>query len=106
MKGQTGGAMSMGIGVLHSKSGKQKLNVKSLTESKLVGNSDYLPYNLWMIMFMGVQGYVIIENLLYQDNYSTIHMLKKGRNLCTGNSRHAHIKFIFVKDRVENNKRR
>ena len=42
----------MGIGVLHIKNGKQKLNVKILTESELVGNSDYPPYNLWMIMSM------------------------------------------------------
>ena len=91
----------MGIGVLHAKSGKQKLNVKSLTEFELVGNSDYLPYNLWMIMFIGGQGYEIIDNLLCQDNQSTIRMLKNGRNLCTENSRHVHIRLFFVKDRVD-----
>ena len=40
MKSQTGGAILMGIGVLHAKCSKQKLNMKSSTEAELVGNSD------------------------------------------------------------------
>ena len=101
MRSQTGGAMSMGHGILHCKSGKQKLNVKSSTEAELVGTSDYLPYNLWLIMFMGQQGYPIKNNILYQDNQSEIRMLKNGRNSCTGNSRHVHIRYFFIKDRVD-----
>ena len=67
MKSQTGGAMSLGIGVLHANSNKQKLNVKSSTDTELVGNSEYIPYNLWLLMFMGEQGYTINDNVLYQD---------------------------------------
>ena len=93
--------MSLGVGVLHAKSGKQKLNVKSSTESELVGCSDYIPYNLWLLMFMHMQGYFIKDNVLYQDNQSTILMLKNGRNSCTGNSRHIHIRYFFVKDRID-----
>ena len=93
--------MSLGVGVLHAKSSKQKLNVKSSTEAELVGNSDYIPYNLWLLMFMSMQGYTIKNNVLYQDNQSTILMLKNGRNSCTGNSRHIHIRYFFVKDRVD-----
>ena len=101
MKSQTGGCMSLGMGVMHAKSGKQVLNVKSSTESELVGVSEYIPYNLWLLMFMCMQGYVIKNNVLYQDNKSTILMLKNGRNSCTGNSRHIHIRYFFVKDRVD-----
>ena len=71
MRSQTGGAMSMGVGVLHAKCGKQKLTVKSPTEAELVGNSDYVPYNIWLLMLMEIQGYVIRDNTLYQDNKST-----------------------------------
>ena len=39
MRSHTGGATSMGWGVLHSKSSKQKLNTKSSTEAELVGVS-------------------------------------------------------------------
>ena len=101
MKSQTGGAMSLGLGVLHGKSVKQKLNVKSSTEAELVGVSDYLPYNIWLMMFMSAQGYEIVDNTLYQDNQSTILMLKYGRNSCTCNSRHIHIRYFFVKDRAD-----
>ena len=101
MKSQTGGSMSMGVGVIHARTNKQKLNVKSSTEAELVGNSDYLPYNIWLLHFLAEQGYEIKDNVLYQDNQSTIRMLKNGRNSCTGNSRHIDIRHFFVKDRVD-----
>ena len=50
---------------------------------------------------MSAQGYEIVDNTLYQDNQSTIPMLKNGRNSCTGNSRHIHIRYFCVKDRVD-----
>ena len=65
MKSQTGGAMSLGVGVLHAKISKQKLNVKSCTETKLVGTSEYIHYDLWLLMFMGIQGYIIKDNVMY-----------------------------------------
>ena len=43
MKSYTRGAMYVGIGALHTKSNKQKLNVKSSTEAELVGSSEYIP---------------------------------------------------------------
>ena len=101
IKSQTGGAMSLGIGILHGKSSKQTLNVKSSTEAELVEVSDYLPYNIWLLIFLSEQGYILTDNILYQDNTSTILMLKNGRNSCTGNSRHTHIRYFFTKDRVD-----
>jgi len=59
MKGQTGGCIMMGDGVIHGRSNKQKLNTKSSTETELVGNSDYLPFALWMLYFYEQQGYKI-----------------------------------------------
>ena len=52
MKSQTGGFMSLETGAIHCRCAKQKLNPKSSTESELVGLSEYLPYNLWMRMFL------------------------------------------------------
>ena len=51
-KSHTGGEISMGTGLIHSKSSKQKLNVKSSTEAELVGTSDYMPYNVWVRFFL------------------------------------------------------
>ena len=43
--------MSMGLGMNHCKSGKEKLNTKSSTESEIVGMSAYVPYNLWIKIY-------------------------------------------------------
>ena len=51
MRSQTGGAMSFGYSILHGKSSKQKLNMKSSTEAELVGLSEYIPYNIFMLHF-------------------------------------------------------
>ena len=91
MRGHTGGIMSMGLGTLHCKSSKQKLNTRSTTESELVGVSEYLPYPLWQINFWKEQGYDVRNKLIYQDNESAIKMEVNGRNSCTGNSRHVDI---------------
>ena len=66
--------MSFGIGDLHTKSTKQKLNTKSSTEAELVGVSEYLPYHIWSINFLEHQGYRVEKKLLFQDNESTIKM--------------------------------
>lgn len=102
MKGHTGAASSFGIGVIGTKSTKQKLNTKSSTESELVGASEYLPYCIWYLNFLKEQGYPLDENIILQDNESAIRMERNGRNSCTGNSRHIHIRFFFIKDRIKN----
>ena len=91
----------MGVGILHGKCSKKRLNVKSSTEAYVVGVSEYIPYNIWLLLFMGEPGYVVKDNVLCQDNQSTLLMLKNGRNSCTGNSRHINIRYFFVKDRID-----
>ena len=101
MRGHTGGAISMGYGLIHARAGKQKINTKSSTESELVGVAEYIPYNLWILMFLEEQGYGIKDNVIYQDNKSAILMEQNGRNSCTGNSRHINIRYFFIKDRSD-----
>ena len=96
-----GGAMSMGTGILHGKSSSQKLNTKSTTESEVVGVGEYLPFDIWFLLFYEAQGHKIENNILYQDNESAIKMETNGRNSCTGNSRHIEIIYFRVKDRVD-----
>ena len=98
MRSHTGGTMSFGTRIIHSKSSKQKLNTKSSTEAELVGVSDYLPYNIWLMNFLKEQGYTLTKNVLYQDNQSAMKMELNGRNSCTGNSQHVDIRYFFVKD--------
>ena len=99
-RGHTGGCMSFGIGMIHCKASRQKLNTKSSTETEVVGFSDYVPYNIWIRNFLAYQGYPLKSNIVFQDNCSAILMEKNGRNSCTGNSRHIDIRYFFVTDRI------
>ena len=95
LKSHTGCTMSLGTGLVHTKSSKQKLNTKSSTEAEVVGTSDYVPYNVWLKNFMSVQGYEFNDNVLFQDNQSAIKMETNGRRSSTGNSRHIHIRYFL-----------
>ena len=71
--------MTMGRGALINVSRKKNLNLGSSTESELVSIADVLGIMRWSKYFMEVQGYTITNNLLYQDNNSTILLAEKGR---------------------------
>jgi hypothetical protein len=64
MKSHTGGAMSLGLGIIYGTSKRQKLNTKSSTESELVGTDDVMPQVLWTMYFLEAQGYKIDDNVL------------------------------------------
>jgi hypothetical protein len=43
MKSHTGGALSLGTGVVYITSKRQKMNTKSSTESEVVGTDNVMP---------------------------------------------------------------
>ena len=51
---------------------KQKLNTQSSTESELVGVDDMMPIVVWSRNFLMAQGYGVTQNILLQDNKSSI----------------------------------
>ena len=79
---------------------KQKLNTRSSTESELVGVDDMMPIIIWTRHFLLSQGYGIVENLLLQDNRSSILMERNGRASSSKRTRHINIRYFFVCDRV------
>ena len=100
MIGHTGGAISMGYGIIHGKLLKQNINMKISTESELVQMGKYVPYNIWFLTFLSAQGYGIYNNVIYQENQSAMRMEKNWRDLCTGKSMHINIRYFFVKYRI------
>ena len=40
---------------------QEKLSTQSSTEATLVGTSEYVPFNFWMVMLMGAKGYAVKE---------------------------------------------
>ena len=100
MRIHTCGAIPMGYSIIHVNDSKHKINVKSSTETELVGVSEYIPYNLWLKMFLEEQIYIITDNMIFQDNKIVILVETNGSNLCTGNLQHINVFYLFIKDRV------
>ena len=84
LKIHTGGCVSFGFRMVHYKSSKQNINTKCWPRENLVGVSDYVPYSIWIWLFMGAQGYDIKQNSLFQDNQITINMEKTVRRCALG----------------------
>ena len=79
---------------------KHRMNVANSTESELVSIADVLSMIMWCKYFMEAQGYTIENNILYQDNKSTI-LLDKHRGMSSGkNSKHIKHRFFLVTDKV------
>ncbi len=90
----------MGQGFPIVASSKQKLNMKSSTQSKLVGVNDMMSIMLWTCYFLLSQGYGIVENLLLQDNKSLILLERNGKALRGKRTRHVNIRYFFITDWV------
>lgn len=62
MRSHTGSCMSLGLGLVYSKSGKQTINAKSSTKGEVIGISDRLPQSIWAKYFLTAQGYYNFHN--------------------------------------------
>ena len=90
----------MGKGAIVDISIKQKMNVASSTELVLVSIADDLGMIVWCKYLMEAQSYTIENNILYQDNKSTI-LLTKNRRMSAGkNSKHIKNRFFLITDKV------
>ena len=90
----------MGRGFPIVTSTKQKLNTRSSTESELVGVDDMMPIVVWSRYFLMAQGYGVTQNLLLQDNKSSMLLENNGRASSGKRTRHINIRYYFVTDRV------
>jgi hypothetical protein len=101
MKGHTGGVLSLGKGAIYATSTRQKLVTRSSTEAELVGVYDVMPQILWTRHFLEAQGYTIDDSIIHQDNRSAILLEQNGRRSSSKRTRHLHIRYFFVADRVD-----
>ena len=56
---------------------------------------------IWIALFIESQGYPILENILYQDNTSTILLEKNERKSARKYTRHLDIRLFYVTDQYE-----
>ena len=100
MRSHSGAILTIGKNsVVFDESIKQKLNAKSSTEAELIAISDVLPQVIATKTFMAEQLQCDVNLHLYQDNKSTISLIKNGRPLAKS-TRHINIRYFFVSDYV------
>ena len=99
-KGHTGAMMSMGKGAIVNISRKHKMNVAISTESELVSIADVIGVIMWWKYFMEAQDYMIENNILYQDNKSTILLANNGRMSAGKNSNHIKNRFFLISEEI------
>ena len=90
----------MVTGGAYVQSRKHKLNTKSSTEAKLIGVDDVLTQVIWTRYFLKEQGYMIHDNVIYQDNQSAIKLDNNGRLSSINRMRHINIRCYFITDSI------
>jgi hypothetical protein len=99
-RSHTGCAIVLGsAGPIYVKSGKQKIVTKSSTEAELVALSDSASQAIHLRNFVGAQGYDMGPAVIYQDNMSTMALMKRG-GPGSERSRHIDIRHFWVAEKV------
>ena len=101
MKSHAGGTSGFGIGVVHSKCSKQKINTKSSTETELVAADEVLTQAVWTKYFIEAQDNKPKKIMLLQDNMSAILLEKNGMLSSGKRTRHLSIRAFWVADQVK-----
>ena len=99
-KSRTGVIISLGNGPVYAESSRQKINTTGSSEAELVGCSDGSKNIIWLRNFFIEQGYKVVPAKIYQDNKSTLALLKNGRSTAKS-TRHINIRYFFLKDRID-----
>ena len=100
MRGHTGGGLTMGRGFPIVSSTKQKLNTRSSTESELVGVDDMMSSIIWTRYFLKEQGYDVCDNIIFQDNKSSILLERNGKLSSGKRTKHINVRYFFITDRI------
>jgi hypothetical protein len=102
MRGHPGGGLSLGCGFPIVNSIKRKLNTRISSNTEIVGADGFMPVICWNRYFMKAQGYNVQDNILFQDNKSSILLEKNGKASSGKRTKHANIniRYFFNTDRV------
>jgi hypothetical protein len=100
-KGHTRAMMSLGKGAIISFLNKQKINSKSSTESELIGADQAFSSILHTRYFIKAQGYSVEQNILFQDNQSTMQLKVNGSFLSSKCTKHIKCRYFFIGNKIE-----
>jgi hypothetical protein len=99
MHGHLGVGLSLGRGFPIVSSSKQELNTRSSTETDIVGADDFMPAICWTRYFMKAQDYNVKDNVLFQENKSSILLEKNGKASSSKRTKHINIRHFFITER-------
>ena len=74
--------MLLGKGAAASKSSRHRINSRSSTKSVIIGVDNHMHGVLWKFCFLGGQGFMVNNYIVYQDNRIAILMERKGKYSC------------------------
>ena len=90
----------MGRGFPIVSSTKHKINTRSSRESKLVGVDDMMSSILWTRYFLNHQGYKVIDNIIFQDNKSSMLLERNGKASSGKRTKHINVRYFFITDQI------
>jgi hypothetical protein len=59
-----------------------------------------MPVICWTWYFLEAQGYKVTDNILFQDNRSTMLLAKNGKVSSTKHTKHINIWYFFITDQI------
>jgi hypothetical protein len=65
-----------------------------------VGADDFMTAICWTRYFMKTQGYGVKDNVLFQDNKSSILLEKNGKDSSSKRTKHINIRYLLITDIV------
>ena len=65
---------------------------------------DALTTILWTLHFIEAQGYYIEQNIIFEDNLSTINLAVNGTFLSSKRTKHIKAWYFFINDKIEEEK--
>ena len=92
--------MTMATGGAYVQSSKQKLSTKISTEAELVVVEDVLIQVIWTQYFLKESEYDIHNNVIYQDNQSSIKLENNGIQSSSKRKININIRYYFITGRI------
>jgi hypothetical protein len=65
-----------------------------------VGVDDMMPSILWTRQFLKSQGYKVNDNVIFQDNKSTMLLERNGKSSSSKRTKHINVRYFFITDRI------